>query len=204
MKSGSAFVSVQQTSFLAPGESANFFSRPSLPRQHLPNAHSPRNANVCGSRDRAGKGRGFCRTFIFWHGYPYPRFICSFACLQQQQQQSLVYLLVFHLDPPSLSKPTQSRNPAAMLNTCMYIITRARPPVQPAAGRQQAACQAAGWGCRLHVARTENFSILCAAVNVKAWYAPLSASLSLPLSLRFHLPRHSACPRPVGHEWKAA
>lgn len=65
MKSGSAFVSVQQTSFLAPGESANFFSRPSLPRQHLPNAHSPRNANVCGRRDRAGKGSGFCRTFIF-------------------------------------------------------------------------------------------------------------------------------------------
>lgn len=144
-----------------------------------------------------GGGR-VCRTFIFWHGYPYPRFICSFACLQQRQrQQALVYLLVFHLDanpPPPHTlycpvhrvKPTQSRNPAAMLNTCMYIITRAG-----LAGPGQA-CQAAGWGCRLHVGRKTFLFCVRLSTSRRGYVAYPTTHSPLPFTVY-----HSACLGPM-------
>lgn len=207
MKSGSAFVSVQQTSFLLPGE---FPSSPHPPALSLPFSHAPASGlglspthletRMCACRGRecvwTGGGR-VCRTFIFWHGYPYPRFICSFACLQQQQQQqALVYLLVFHLDatplPPHYTtvhrvKPTQSQNPAAMLNTCMYIITRAGRAGHVRQLDEGAACMLAG---KLF------YSVCgCQRQGVAVAYFPLSAPIHrLPFGM----------PRAHGHDWKSA
>lgn len=183
------------------------FCLPSL-SPHSPHSHAPASglglspthletrmcACVC------VRGGRVCRTFIFWHGYPYPRFICSFACLQQRQrQQALVYLLVFHLDantpPPHtlLSRALGKANPIPKPGSnvkYLYVHYNSSGPGRAGPGMS-------GSWMRVPLACwPENFSILCAAVNVKAWlrclpYYPLPAPIHrLPFSM----------PRAHGHE----
>lgn len=198
MKSGSAFVSVQQTSFLLPPFPLPAF--PSLTCTCLrpgPIAHSPRNANVCLCVCEGGAE--FAGLLYFDMGIRIlDSFVASPVCSSGSGSRRSFICLFF----------TQTRTPPPPHTLLPRAQGKANPIPKPgsnvkylyvhynSSGPGRAGPGMSGSWMRVPLACwPENFSILCAAVNVKAWLRCL-----LFPTPRSHSPftiHHLVCPGPM-------